>query len=113
MKRKTFLKLSSAIITAPLISPIEALAQQEKLTNWAGNVEYSTSNVFYPASVEEVQVLVKKMSKLRALGTRHCFNRIADSKDNLISSKQLNKVIALDANTYTVTVEGGIKYGEL
>ena len=53
------------------------------------------------------------MSKLRALGTRHCFNRIADSKNNLISTKQLNKVVALDVNAHTVTVEGGIKYGEL
>jgi alditol oxidase len=113
MKRKTFLKLSSGIIAAPLIHPIEAWAQQEKLKNWAGNFEYSTNNVFYPTSVEEVQALVKKMSKSRALGTRHCFNKIADSKSNLISSKQLNKVVALDPNARTITVEGGIKYGEL
>jgi len=113
MERKTFLKLSSALIAAPLISPIESWAQQEKLKNWAGNLEYGTDRVYYPKSVEEVQALVKKCSRLRALGTRHCFNRIADSKDNLISTKQMNKVVALDANARTVTVEGGIKYGEL
>ena len=113
MKRKTFLKLSSAIMAAPLISPFEAWAQQERLKNWAGNLEYSTGNVFYPKSVKEVQVLVKKMSKIRALGTRHCFNKIADSKNNLISTKELNKVVALDETARTVTVEGGIKYGEL
>lgn len=113
MKRKTFLKLSSAFAAAPMFSPIKSWAQQEKLKNWAGNIEYSTSNVFYPKSVEEVQGLVKKCSKLRALGTRHCFNRIADSNHNLISTKEMNKVVALDANAHTVTVEGGIKYGEL
>lgn len=85
----------------------------EKLKNWAGNLEYSTSNIFYPKSVKEIQDLVKKTSKLRTLGTRHCFNTIADSKDNLISTKELNKVISLDANARTVTVEAGIKYGEL
>jgi alditol oxidase len=113
MKRKTFLKLSSALMAAPFISPIEAWAQQEKLKNWAGNIEYSTNNVFYPKSVEDVQKLIKRCSKLRALGTRHCFNRIADSKYNLISTKEMNKVVALDANARTVTVEGGIKYGDL
>ena len=53
------------------------------------------------------------MPKLKALGTRHCFNRIADSKHYLLSTKELNKVIALDTKAQTVTVEGGIKYGEL
>ncbi len=47
------------------------------------------------------------------MGTRHCFNRIADSKDNLISTKKLNKVVSLDTTARKVTVEGGIKYGEL
>jgi len=113
MKRKTFLKLSSAIAATPVLSLLQSSGQQEKLKNWAGNLEYSTSNVFYPQSVEEVQGLVKKSSKLRALGTRHCFNTIADSKYNLISTKEMNKVIALDTNEPTVTVDGGIKYGEL
>lgn len=100
-------------MTAPLFSSIKGWAQNERLQNWAGNLEYSTSNVFYPTSVEEVQELVKKYSKFRSLGTRHCFNRIADSKDNLISLKEMNKVISLDAKARTVMVESGIKYGEL
>ncbi|MDQ2720636.1 MAG: FAD-binding protein [Bacteroidota bacterium] len=113
MKRKSFLKLSAALIATPLLSPIDSWAQQEKLKNWAGNFEYSTDKIYYPKSVEEVQALVKKCSRLRALGTRHCFNRIADSKDNLISTKEMNKIVSLNANAHTVTVEGGIKYGEL
>src|SRR5258705_2531862 len=113
MRRKTFLKLSSTLMAAPFISPIEVWAQEEKLKNWAGNLEYSTNNIFYPKSIDEIQKLVKKCNKLRALGTRHCFNRIADSKDNLISTKEMNKVLSLDAKARTVTVEGGIKYGEL
>ncbi len=113
MKRKAFLELSSALIAAPLFSPIANWTPQEKLKNWAGNLEYSTGNIFYPRSIEEVQNLVKKLKKLRVLGTRHCFNRIADSKDNLISTRELNKVVSLDSTARTVTVEGGIKYGEL
>jgi xylitol oxidase len=113
MNRKSFLKLSSAAAAAPLVPGIDSWEQQERLKNWAGNFEFSTGNVFYPRSVGEVQGLVKKCSRLRALGTRHCFNRIADSKDNLISTRDMNKVVSLDVPDYTVTVEGGIKYGEL
>jgi alditol oxidase len=113
MKRKEFIKLSSAIMATPLVSTIPDFSIQEKLQNWAGNLTYSTNNVFYPKSVDEVQSLVKKCDRLRALGTRHCFNNIADSKYNLISSNNLNKILLLDPVQRTVTVEGGIKYGEL
>src|SRR6476469_2148605 len=113
MKKRTFIKLSSALVAAPLIAPFESWAQDEKLKNWAGNLEYSTSKINYPKSLEEVQQIVKKHSKLKVLGTRHCFNTIADSKYNFISLREKKKIVSLDANAKTVTVEGGIKYGEL
>ena len=100
-------------MATPLISPLSSWAQAPRLKNWAGNLTYSTDNVQYPKSVAEVQQLVKKLPKVKALGTRHCFNTIADSKDDLLSTKELNKVVSLDAKAHTVTVEGGIKYGEL
>ncbi|WP_183557455.1 FAD-binding protein [Mucilaginibacter sp. SP1R1] len=113
MKRKKFIQLSTTLMATPLLSSFRAWAQPERLKNWAGNLTYSTDHVFYPKSVQEVQQLVKKHSKLKALGTRHCFNTIADSKDSLVSTKELNKVVSLDKKAHTVTVEGGIKYGEL
>ena len=100
-------------MAAPFLSPFSSFAQQERLKNWAGNLTYSTGNVFYPTTVGEVQQLVKKHSKLKALGTRHCFNTIADSRDYLLSTSKMNKVVSLNAQEHTVTVEAGIKYGEL
>jgi len=113
MKRKTFIQLSSTLAAAPLLSPFMAIAQQQRLKNWAGNLTYSTANVFYPATVEEVQQLIKKHSKIKGLGTRHCFNTIADSRDYLISTAKMNKAVSLDIKDGTVTVDAGIKYGEL
>jgi alditol oxidase len=86
---------------------------QEPLTNWAGNLAYSTGNVHYPNSVAEVQELVRQLNKIRALGSRHSFSPIADSDQNLLSTKGLNKILSLDKAARTVTVEAGIKYGEL
>lgn len=100
-------------MAAPIILPIKDFAQDEKMVNWAGNIEYSTGNIVYPETVAEVQQLIKGHNKLKVLGTRHCFNRIADSKDYFVSSRKLNKIISLDKDAHTVTVEGGIKYGEL
>ena len=113
MKRKTFIRLSSAFMAVPFLPSFPRLSGQDKLQNWAGNLTYSTNNVFYPKTVAEVQTLVKNCEHLRGLGTRHCFNTIADSKYNLISSNSLNNILSLDTTNNTVTVEGGIKYGEL
>ncbi|WP_088104823.1 FAD-binding protein [Halalkalibacter urbisdiaboli] len=81
--------------------------------NWAGNFQYSTTNWHEPESVEEIQQLVSKVTKLRVVGTRHSFNSIADSNDNIVSLQKLNKVLSIDKERQTVTVEAGIKYGDL
>ncbi len=113
MKRRPFIKLSSTVTAGSALLPVTEWLPADPLKNWAGNIEYSTNKVLYPSSPAEVQALVKKFPKLKGLGTRHCFNRIADSKDYLVSSKELNKVVSLDTTNHTVTVEAGIKYGEL
>ncbi|MDT0690309.1 FAD-binding protein [Salegentibacter sp. F188] len=84
-----------------------------KNTNWAENLTYSTDNVHYPTTLEQVQEVVKKCSKIRTLGSRHSFNSIADSTENQVSLKHLNKVVSLNKVAHTVTIEGGMNYGEL
>jgi xylitol oxidase len=88
-------------------------AEQEKLKNWAGNIEYSTDRLQVSNSLEQVQDYVKTRSKLKVLGTRHCFNDIADSKAGFLSLKPMDKVISVDPAKRTVTVDAGITYGQL
>lgn len=118
MNKRIFLKTSSVIAGGALLSRFVSCKPKEKdsmqhLKNWAGNLEYSTGNVHYPKTVAEVQEVVKKCKSLKALGSRHSFNKIADSTENQVSLQELNKVIALDAASNTVTVEAGMRYGEL
>ncbi len=47
------------------------------------------------------------------LGTRHCFNNVADSVDNLLSLRPMDQVVALDTEANTVTVDAGMSYGQL
>jgi xylitol oxidase len=113
MNKRTFLKLSSATIAIPTVSRLLAWAAPDKLTNWAGNLEYSTENLHAAKSLEQIQEFVKKQPKLKVLGSRHCFNNIADSKDTFLSLKPLDEIVSLDPQARTVTVDAGITYGQL
>jgi xylitol oxidase len=84
------------------------------LTNWAGNLAYRADSVHYPTSVVEVQELVARLPRVRALGTRHSFNTIADSPGGaLISLPELAPDVTIDADAMTVSVTGGTRYGVL
>lgn len=120
MNKRTFVKNTTALVGAALVSPWISCSpkkpdtmEADHLFNWAENFRFSTDNVHYPKTVAEIQELVKKSSSLRILGSRHSFNSIADSEEMLVSFDHLNKVISLDKEKMQVTVEGGIKYGEL
>ena len=82
-------------------------------TNWSGNHAYRAARVEAPASVDEVQALLRGASHVRALGTRHSFNAIADSADLLISTELLRSAAFINAKDRTVTVGAGIRYGDL
>ena len=113
MNKRTFIKLFAAAMAIPAVSRLLAWAGGEKLKNWAGNLDYSTDRLYATTSLEQVRDYVKKEGKLKVLGTRHCFNNIADSKDGFLSLKPMDKVIALDPAKHTVTVGAGITYGQL
>jgi len=113
MNKRTFIRFFAALMASPMISPLLAWAPGDKLKNWAGNLEYSTDRLYTANSLEQVRSYVRKQSKLKVLGTRHCFNNIADSTDNLLSLKPMDDVVALDADARTVTVAAGVTYGKL
>ncbi|MDQ2845796.1 MAG: FAD-binding protein [Actinomycetota bacterium] len=81
--------------------------------NWAGNYEYRATDLRSPKSVDELQELVAGTSHIRALGSRHCFNDIADTDGVQVSLAELPRRIDIDAAASTVTVDGGITYGQL
>lgn len=83
------------------------------MKNWAGNLDYSAAGVERPASVEEVSELVAAAERVKPLGTRHCFNDIADTSGTQIVLDGLGGAPELDSTRGVVKVPGGISYGEL
>lgn len=117
MKRKEFLKTSSAAVAVTMLSPILSCTPKEETAelirkNWAGNYSYKAKNLYEPTTVQEVQNFIRKAEKQKALGSCHCFNNIADSPDAQISTKKLNKFLELDETNNTITVEAGVRYGD-
>ena len=92
--------------------PVEA-APAEPLRNWAGNYRYRTSRLTSATSLAHVQDFVSKHERFKVLGTRHCFNGIADSADHFLSLREMTEIVALDRAARTVTVEAGMSYGQL
>ncbi|KAL3118911.1 hypothetical protein niasHT_004842 [Heterodera trifolii] len=61
----------------------------------------------------EVQQIVRRAQKLRVFGSRHSFNKIADSCGTLLSTLGMNSIIAINGSRPTVTVQPGITYTDL
>jgi alditol oxidase len=95
---------------SPKLGPAQKLASPP-VQNWAGNITYSASRLLDPQSVEEAQALIAAAPRIRALGTRHSFSRVADFDGALLSTGHLDRIV--EVGERTVTVEAGIRYGEL
>ena len=57
--------------------------------------------------------MVAESTRVRALGTGHSFNRIADTTGDLISTAALPTVADIDTAAATVTAGAGVRYGDL
>jgi xylitol oxidase len=113
MDKRTFLKTSGTLVTGSMLSRLLPGEEPDGARkNWAGNYTFRARHLYRPKSVAEVQEIVKKAGKVKALGAKHSFNSIADSPDSQISLEHLTGM-ALDRKARTVTVGGGVKYGQL
>ncbi len=81
--------------------------------NWADNYTYRAERIHRPTSIDEVRRVVAGCAKVRALGTRHSFNGIADSRGDLVDLGDLPAEFAIDRERRTVTVGAGTRYGPL
>jgi xylitol oxidase len=80
--------------------------------NWAGNLFYS-SDAVAPVSRDVLARLVTAAPAVRALGSRHSFNRIADTDGLLVSTASLPAHVDIDSDRRTARIAGGMRYGDV
>ena len=116
--RRRFVGQCATVATTSAVSamvgriPAEAM-QTEPLRNWAGNYQYSATRITSARSLAQIQDFVRKHAHFKVLGTRHCFNGIADSADQFLSLREMNEIVGLDRAERTVTIQSGMSYGQL
>ncbi|MES2867319.1 MAG: FAD-binding protein, partial [Actinomycetota bacterium] len=81
--------------------------------NWAGNLAYRAAAVAHPASVDELRDAIGAGGPVRMLGTRHCFNDIADTAGTHIALDRMPTVIEVGAQRDAVRVSGALRYGDI
>jgi len=90
-----------------------AVVEGEVGTNWAGNVSYAAARLERPGTVADVQRLVRVNEKVKALGGRHSFSTIADTRGALVSLERFDTVADVDRAAGTVEVGAGVTYADL
>jgi xylitol oxidase len=85
------------------------------LTNWSGTYRFTAREVVDARTVDEVRRAVGKAGsgRVRAIGTRHSFNDLADNGATLVSVTGIAPDPVIDEAAGTVTAGAGISYGAL
>ena len=78
--------------------------------NWAGNHRYRARRLHRPSTLDELRAIVAAAPRIRALGTRHAFNDMADSAE-LVSLENLPRDVVVDGRT--VSFGAATTYAEL
>ena len=120
MNKREFLKSSGAAAAGMLLSKMAkgvsrgqtGAREVERRTNWAGNYAYRAEHLDVPSDVDQVKKSILEHARAKALGARHSFNAIADSREEQISLKHFDQM-ELDGSSRTVTVGAGVTYGQL
>ncbi|NHC13368.1 FAD-binding protein [Motilibacter deserti] len=83
--------------------------------NWAGNITFGAERCAAPASVAELQRLVAGAERVRALGSGHSFNRIADTNGLQIAVETLPRSVEVsgESGRPVAVVRGGVRFADL
>lgn len=84
--------------------------------NHGKNLSSTAARYYEPTSTVEIQEIVKEArrngSKVRVVGDSHSWSPLAVTQDYLISTKRLNKILAVGTDPPHITVEPGVTVGE-
>ena len=80
---------------------------------WAGNLAYSARELVEPTSTDELAAVMARVDRARLLGSRHSFNRVADTTGTLVGLGRMPAELEVDADRRVARVSAGSTYGEV
>jgi xylitol oxidase len=92
---------------------VESEASKKIGTNWAANVTYTGTRLYRPGTLADVQCLVRDSNSVKALGGRHSFSSIANTRGAMVTFERFSTVSAINRLAGTVEVGAGVKYAQL
>jgi hypothetical protein len=113
LNKRTFIKVASGMAVSAVTFSCVRVGGRAQADQLGWNLEYGTERLYTATSFEDVQRFVKANNQFKVLGTRHCFNELANSATQFLSLRSQDKIISLDAKAQTVTIESGMSYGQL
>jgi len=81
--------------------------------NWSGHVAFGAARYHQPETVAQVQEIVRRATKVRVVGSGHCFHDIADTTGDLLWLGRMDNTAVIDPVRRTATVNAGITYEAL
>ena len=88
-------------------------------SNWGANVRWGGSRLplAEPASLEELQEVVKRSSRVRCIGSAHSFTPLigddARTPTQLVSLRKMPRSAVINTEERTLTVDAGMTYSEV
>ena len=81
--------------------------------NWSGNIRFGARSVEQPTDLAQLRDLVAGSERVRALGSRHSFNAIADTDGVLIDLSRLELPYEIDEGNRAAWVPAAARYAEV
>jgi len=98
---------------ASVSSPYPPPSTNEELVNWSGTHHCQPKRFFQPETHEQVEAIVKEAAetktKLRCIGSGLSPNGIAFEEEGMLSLSLMDKILSVDAEAMTVTVQSGAR----
>ncbi|BFM10890.1 D-arabinono-1,4-lactone oxidase [Simiduia litorea] len=113
VKRRSLLtQLVQLATLSALPMPLIAASRPIPWRNWSGSQTCLPQQRFAPASVAELQTLVKTAAgTVRPVGSGHSFSALVPTDDTLVSLSRLKGVLSTEGDR--ATIAGGTRLGDL
>lgn len=79
--------------------------------NWAGNVECTAEQIFYPRTEQEIVEIIHQAKaegkRIRVVGEGHSFSQLIETDSYILSLRMMAGIISVDKDNKTATVWAG------